>query len=453
MGNLKLYQIFLFFFLISVTFVIFSPILDGTYSNLDDFIMLRGYSGSLKDISKDFIINTFKNRHEGLYHPLVTLSYSLEKTFFGFIPAIFHFDNVLLHILNTTLVFLILLKLSSSFWLSFIVASLFAIHPTRAEVVCWISSRKDLLYSVFYLLSIFFYVQIYDNKKRSCLFITSSLLLYLLACLSKSMAITLPFVLIMLDLYKNAFSKQRIKIYSIYLSITALFVVVTIIAHYLDWGNARFQFDIFRQTVNFINAHFNILFYLDKLILPINLYCMYPFFYNEFGSLPPNFILYSPAILYLLIYFCYLSLAKTKVFFYGFMFFLISIIPVSSVLPIGIFVVADRYTYIPYLGLFFIFAKLILYTYNIPNRFKIKALNLIKVFVVVFCLTIFGTLSYLSFNRVFEWKINLFSAPIAMRYYEFGIKKNIQDSISIKTIKKKAKIRFLNKLKASIIKK
>ena len=135
------------------------------------------------------------------------------------------------------------------------------------------------------------------------------------------------------------------------------------------------------------------------------------------------------------------------------MFFLISIIPVSSVLPIGIFVVADRYTYIPYLGLFFIFAKLILYTYNIPNRFKIKALNLIKVFVVVFCLTIFGTLSYLSFNRVFEWKINLFSAPIAMRYYEFGIKKNIQDSISIKTIKKKAKIRFLNKLKASIIKK
>lgn len=453
MGNLKIYQIFLFFFLISVTFIIFSPTLDGTYSTLDDHIMLRSYSGSLKDISKDFIVNTFKNRHEGLYHPLVTLSYSLEKTLFGFIPAMFHFDNVLLHIFNTILVFLILLKLSDSFWLSFIVTALFAIHPTRAEVVCWISSRKDLLYSVFYLLSVFFYVQTYDNKKHSALLITGSILLYLLACLSKSMAITLPFVLIILDLYKNVFSKERIKIYLIYLSITVLFVVITIIAHYLDWGNARFQFDIFRQTVNFINAHFNILFYLDKLILPINLYCMYPFFYNEFGSLPPNFILYSPAALYLLIYFCYLSLAKTKVIFYGFMFFLISIIPVSSILPIGLFVVADRYTYIPYLGLFFIFAKLILYIYNIPNKFKNKILNLVKVFVVVVCLTIFGTLSYLSFNRVFDWKMNLFSAPIGMKYYEFGIKKNIKDNSGIKRIKQKAKIRFLNNIKSAIIKK
>ena len=131
MTNLKTYQILLVFFLLSITFILFFPMLDADYAGLDDFVLLSSYSGSLKNISLDYIINTFKHYHEGLYHPLVTLSFSLETTIFGFVPAIFHLDNILLHIINVALVFFIFFKLSNSFWLSFITASLFAIHPKR----------------------------------------------------------------------------------------------------------------------------------------------------------------------------------------------------------------------------------------------------------------------------------------------------------------------------------
>ena len=143
---------------------------------------------------------------------------------------------------------------------------------------------------------------------------------------------------------------------------------------------------------------------------------MYPFFYDTL-SMPPAFILYSPTVLYLLIFFSFLSLKKTKVVFYGFLFFLISILPASNIFPIGNFAVADRYTYIPYIGLFFIFAKLILYICNKTN----KKINLL---VIILCIIIFGWLCYLSYNRTIDWKNDSYGAPISMKYYEFGIKKN-----------------------------
>ena len=183
------------------------------------------------------------------------------------------------------------------------------------------------------------------------------------------MAITLPFTLFLIDLYKNNFNKKKMLLYSIYVLITLLFILITFNSHYSDIVHVRFHFDIFRQFINFINAHFNILFYLDKLFLPINLYCMYPYFYDEFSSLPPWYIMYSPMVLYISIYLSILSLKKTKVFFYGYMFFLISIIPVSGIFPIGDFAVADRYTYIPYLGLFFIFAKFIIFFYKKNTKY------------------------------------------------------------------------------------
>jgi len=414
MNNLKTYQIFILFLLLSITLIIFVPMINASYAYIDDFVMLQSNSGALKSISLSYVIDTFKNCHEGLYHPLVTLSYSAEVTIFGFFPAMFHFDNILLHLVNILLVFLIFFKLSNSFWLSLIITSLFAIHPTRAEVVCWISARKDLLCTFFYLLSVLFYVKTYDNVKIKR-YICLSVIMFLLACFSKAMAITIPFVLILIDLYKNTFTKQRIKIYLVYFFLSFIFVLVALNSHY-EIEHSRFHFDIFRQTVNFINAHFNILFYLDKLLLPINLYCMYPFFYDDFAEMPPYYILYSPAILYILVYLSYLSLKKTKVFFYGFIFFILTILPSSNILPIGDFAVADRYTYIPYLGLFFIFAKLIIYFYNKYNK-------LAKTLIIVFLIAIFMVLNYLTYNRVLDWQTNNYSAPKSMIFYEFGIKK------------------------------
>lgn len=433
MNKLKIYQIFLLFFLFFTIIIIFLPILDAGYAPTDDWVMLKSYSGALKNISFNFnyIVNTFKNAHEGLYHPLVTLSYSLEITVFGFVPAMFHFDNIVLHIINVILVFIIFLKLSRHFWFSFIITALFALHPTRVEVVAWISARKDLLYSFFYLLSVLFYIKTYDSNKTKT-FITLSIVMFLLSCLSKSMAVTLPFVLYLIDLYTNNFNKRKIKIYLLYMLVTVIFIFITLKTHYVDFSQE--EFTLFNHFINFINAHFNILFYLDKLLLPINLYCMYPYFYNMF-SMPPAFILYSPAVLYLLIFFSFLSLKKTKVFFYGFIFFFITVLPVSGVCIVGDAPVADRYTYLPYLGLFFIIAKFILYVYGKVNK-------KIKIITVVLFTMIFIFLNYLSYNRVVEWKNDEYGRPKLMKYYEFGIRKKSEEDEKNKNIKREQNKNF-----------
>jgi len=405
MNKLRVYQIFILFFLFILTTSIFFPIISADFSPIDDHRMLKLNKKALPDISTHSFINIFTSYNEGLYHPLVTLSYSIEKTIFGLVPAIFHFNNILLHLANILLVFLVLFKLSKSFWLSFIVASLFAIHPTRVEVVAWISARKDLLYSFFYLLSIWFYIKTYDSNKKK-IYLTLSVIMFLFSCFSKAMAITLPFVLILIDLYTNNFNKQKLKIYLLYIFITFIFICITTNIHYFtkynftENNNINTIFNFFNITINFINSHFNILFYLDKLILPINLKCAYPYFY-DIHSMPPTYILYSPIVLYILIYLSFLSLRKTKVIFYGFLFFLITIIPVIGILPIEAFAVADRYTYIPYLGLFFIFAKAIIYFYN-KNKFRQYG----KVIIITIFITIFITLGNLSYKRTIEWQNN-----------------------------------------------
>ena len=115
--------------------------------------------------------------------------------------------------------------------------------------------------------------------------------------------------------------------------------------------------------------------------------------------MPPLYILYSPAILYILVFFSFLSLRKTKTFFYGFMFFIITILPSSSILPIEKFDVANRYTYIPYLGLFFIFAKTLMF-------FLKKSKIYTKLFIIILCLVIFIILGYLLYYEVVEWQLH-----------------------------------------------
>ena len=413
MLNLKFYQVLLFFLLLFITFATFSPIINAKYSTIDDFVMIRNPNRkALKDISFKHIEEIFKSSHEGLYHPLVTISYSIERTVFGFVPEIFHFDNLLLHIFNVSLVFIIFLIISKSFWISFIVTALFAIHPTRAEVVDWISARKDTLYSFFYLLSLLCYIKAYTSNKKNILILLSALC-FLLSCFSKAMAITLPFLLILIDCYTHNFSKHKLKIYFIYIFIALFFIVAAVRIHYFGTRSIVVSFSFFQLFVNFINAHFNILFYLDKFILPVKLYCMYPFFYNRF-TMPPNFILYSPLFLYIIFLLCILSLKETKTILFGFMFFLITLLPTMGLLKIGDFAVADRYTYIPYLGLFFIAAKTIIFLYN-------KSKKYLKITLLLLCFIIFVTFNILSYKRTIEWKNNTYGPPKKMKYYKFGI--------------------------------
>ena len=133
----------------------------------------------------------FKSTNLNSYNPLVILSYAIEYNFTKLSPSLYHIDNVIIHIINTLLVFWLIYLICSDQIISFFTALLFAIHPLHVEAIVWVTSRKDLLFSLFYLLSVIAYVY-YTRGYKKIYFYTASIILFILSALSKPIAVTLP---------------------------------------------------------------------------------------------------------------------------------------------------------------------------------------------------------------------------------------------------------------------
>ncbi len=384
------YKIFSLIILAYITVFSFYPALSANFINLDDTAMVIN-NQYIRDLSIDNVIDVFSNYHYRLYHPIVTISYAVEYYFFKLDPFVYHVNNILLHLLNVFLVFFIFQRLTKSFAISYIVSFLFAVHPVHVEAVAWISSRKDLLYSVFYLLSMLFYLKISESKNKTNMFILS-VLFFTLSCLSKPMAVTLPVILILLDYYQNNLTVKKIKNYIPFILISLIFSVVTIFGYYST--EQKSTYTLYSGIINILNTHFNILFYLFNFIFPVKLSCLYPFFYNQYDN-PPYFIMYSPVLLYVILLFVLLSLKFNKRIFFGFMFFILTLLPSSGIMPTGMAPIADRYVYLPYIGLFYLFAEFAVYVYM-----KTK----IKIFFWLISLLLSSVLVYLTYTRTVLWQ-------------------------------------------------
>ncbi|MFA7073996.1 MAG: tetratricopeptide repeat protein [Endomicrobiaceae bacterium] len=386
----KKYQIFLLILLSYITIFAFYPALSAGFIGLDDPVMVVE-NPYITNLSLNNIKEIFSHSYYKLYHPVVTLSYALEYSFFKLDPYIYHLDNILIHLFNTLIVFFIFRRLSKSFTVSYIVALLFAIHPVHVESVAWITARKDNLYSLFYLLSLFLYMQIDDNKNKR-LFIGLSAICFLLSCFSKPMAVTLPLILMLTDYYRGKSIKDNIKNYLPFIVGSFIFSLIAVYGHYSP--EEKEISTLFLKAIDILNAHHNVLFYIWKCIFPVNLSCLYPNFYDLY-AMPPWFVLYSPAVLYLILLFVFLSLKYTKNILFGFLFFVITLLPSSGIMPTGVAHVADRYVYLPYIGLFFIIAESIVYLCK--KFYKIK--NIIIVFLIV----LISVLFYLTYKRAILW--------------------------------------------------
>ena len=404
---MKNIQVFLVIILFFVSFFTFIPAINSGFAELDDNIMIRK-NYPVSHLNKKSISLLFTKRYHGLYHPLVTLSYAIEYKIFKLTPEIFHFDNILLHFFNTILVLIIFIMLTKSFYVSYIIAFLFAIHPQHVEVVAWISARKDLLYSFFYLLSIYFYLKTY-TRKRNRTYICISLIFFLFSCFSKVTAITLPMVLILFDYFSNKISKERFKYYLFFFAIAAIFTFIGIYTHYIS--ETMLAFSSFDVIIRFLNTHSYIFFYIFKFLLPINLSALYIDLY-DFNIMPPFYIFLSATALYILILFIFYSTKYTKKFFLGFVFFFITLLPSSGILPTGISEAADRYMYIPLIGLSYLFAELFAYIYNKYKNKYFKA-TLIAILIIIFLVLI-----TLSFKRTIDWKNNNYVSPKAEKFIQ-----------------------------------
>ncbi len=377
-----------------------------------------------KDLSWKSIVYMFSHFHLDNYHPLTTLS---KTGVFKLNAKPYHFNNLVLHLLNTTLVFYFIRQLIKNKEAALLAALLFAIHPMHVESVSWISERKDLLYTAFFLLSLIMYNRFLQEDKKQLLL--WSIVLMLLSCLSKPAAVALTPVLFLLDYYFG----KKITLASLlqkvpFLLLSLLFGIVAILTQSKSGSMNMVEQYAFMDKFFFVCYGF--LFYIVKLFAPLHLSAMYLYPEKVDGLLPMTYYL-APFILIVIVIFIIGLKKMQKEIVFGLLFYFFTIAMVIQIVPVGKAIVAERYSYVPYIGLFFILVKLYLMIRNneFTNAEKIKpGLNIaIGIVVLAFCV--------LTWNRNKDWKDSnsLFSAIIKQQpdnyygYFARGVGRSLQN--------------------------
>lgn len=317
---------------------------DNVY--VTDNILIRNLSGTgLYDIFRNFVM--------GNYHPLVILSYALEYAGVALNPKVYHFNNLLLHLGTTLLVLSLTYRLTQNRLMALMTALFFGLHPLRVESVAWVTERKDVLYGFFYLLALNMWVVF--REKPSALKYAGILVVFILSCLSKGQAVTLPIAFLLIDIWRGKRLPDFKKDLWWWLTLipSVGFGILAVYAQRYG-GNIRSSeaFGVLEQIL--IGAG-SMLFYLPKFILPYPLVPFYPY-----PHAPLEMWWYVMPILLLgllgLTLYCF---KMEKVLFVGLAFYLLHILPVAQFLPVGNAIAADRYFYIPGLGLAWISAWLL----------------------------------------------------------------------------------------------
>ena len=368
-----------------LTFITYKGALDNQFVSWDDPAYVINNDLVRPDIlpHKTSVEEIFRRVVSLNYHPLTIITLrsnnnSCPDCIDGISAKPFILWNIILHSLNSILVFLLLFRMTKKNLLaSLIVAVIFALHPMHVESVVWVSERKDVLYAFFFLTGLLAYTKYLMTKNTKWIILT--FLLFILACLSKAVAVVFPIVMLILyywyDKSGNGFKSFRSVLKKTVFKHTLPFFVVSIIFGLIavnvqrggDFGGllennsdavAINSFDIFSIIQRIQFASYGFLKYLIKFFIPNNLCTYYPypdqisFDHSIFYKVAPFLVI---AILAIVI----ISIKYTKSMVVGMGFFTITIVLVLQFISVGTVIIADRYTYLPYIGFAFTLVMLI----------------------------------------------------------------------------------------------
>ena len=333
--------------LVAITFAVFGQTLGHDFVNYDDPVYVSENPQIQSGLNWQSMIWAFTHVHSHNWHPFTTMSHMLDWQLFGPKPGAHHLMNVLLHCANAVLLFLLLQRIAHSVWGSAFVAALFAIHPLHVESVAWISERKDVLSGLFFFLTLFAYIH-YTRRPSVARYATMSIL-FGFGLLSKPMLVTLPVILLLLDYWplkrfegarasKLLIEKIPLFVLSVASAIATLIAQrggIVQIAHLpLGW-----------RAGNTLSVY---LVYIWQMIWPANLATIYP----HPGQLPIWETVSAGAAL-VLITFAVFFLRKRRAYLVtGWLWYLIMLLPVIGLIQVGSQAHADRYTYLPQIGLY-----------------------------------------------------------------------------------------------------
>ena len=353
------------------------------------------------------------------WHPLTWLSFMLDYKMYGTNAGGYHVTNVLIHLVNTLLLFLIFGRMTGGLWKSGFVAALFAVHPLHVESVAWVMERKDVLSTMFWLLTIAAYAYYADQRsfKRYGLV----LIAFGLGLMSKPMLVTLPIILLLLDYWPlrrfegGAFVACR-RLIPEKIPLIAMSAVVSAITIYAqDISGAMESLGDVGLLDRMVNAVVSYGGYVAKMLQPVNLAVFYPYP----ASFPLSLLLPSVALLVALSLLSVRYIHTAPYLAIGWLWYLITLLPVIGLIQVGAQAMADRYTYVSLIGLFIVIA------WGIPDL--LKGNSFYRYFIPVAAGTTILLMVILTFQQTAVWRDSrvLFEHAIAVTEGNFVAHNNL----------------------------
>jgi tetratricopeptide (TPR) repeat protein len=390
-----------------------------------------------KGLTVEGIIWAFTTFHSANWHPLTWLSHMLDCELYGLNPMGHHWTNLTFHMVNTVLLFIVLELMTGAIWRSAFVAALFAFHPLHVESVAWVSERKDVLSTFFGLLMIFsYYRYVKISSLKNYLLV---IIFFSLGLMSKPMLVTFPFVLLLLDFwplkrfhYKNdyLFQSERTThygfkgIYRLILEKIPLFIPVVISCVLTFFAQKSYSavkalgaLPLKARVSNALVSYVN---YVLKAAWPSKLAVFYPHPRNTL----PAWQIFGAALLIACA--CFFAIRAAKKYPYiviGLFWYLGTLVPVIGLVQVGEQAMADRYTYIPLIGIFIIVAWGVL---DLFRKWHHR-----KIYPSVFAMIILSVLTARTFCQVSHWKngVTLFEHAIRVTENNYKAHNNLATAL------------------------
>ena len=344
--------------LVAITWFVFGQTLRHDFVNFDDHVYVYENPLVVKGLSTEGIIGAFTHTHALNWHPLTTLSHMLDCQLYGLKAGDHHLTNVILHTISVLLLFLVLKQITGALWQSAFVAALFAIHPLHVESVAWIAERKDVLSAVFFVLTLAAYAR-YARAPSTPRYLLVALL-FACGLMSKPMLVTLPFVLLLLDYWplgrleaqKLEVGRRFRRLITEKIPLFALSTCSCLVTLFTQRQGPN-PIDQLPFLLRLNNTFVSYVTYIWQMLWPVRLAVFYPHPNDRLPLLEVTVaVAFLVSVSLLVIY-----LRRTKPYLVtGWFWYLGMLVPVIGLVQVGEQAHADRYTYLPQIGLYIMIA-------------------------------------------------------------------------------------------------
>jgi protein O-mannosyl-transferase len=422
-----------------LTVITFWSLKDCGFINLDDDFYVYGNAYVQSGLNWHSVGQAFSSELEKVschWHPLTWMSLMLDYQIFGLNPQGFHLINLLFHVMNTILLFLVLRRMTKTLWPSAFVACLFAIHPLHVESVAWVTERKGVLSAFFWMLTVGAYSYYVEHPGFRRYFFV--FLFFVLGLMAKSIVVTLPFVLLLLDYWPlqrfgevrrdHKVQKEILEVKKpadpqykwslIYpllwekIPLFALSILSSIVTYLVAQKiGSVIPSEEMPLVVRMGNAFVSYIAYIGKMIWPSNLAIFYPYS----GLLVPWQVLGSVSLFIAITLVVIWMIKKTPYLATGWLWYIGTLVPVIGIVQVGNQAIADRYTYIPLIGLF------IMVAWGVPDL--LRKWKYRKEIFIALSVLIISSLSIITWTQVGYWQnsITLYDHTLKVTDYNWLI--------------------------------